>query len=151
MNGRAGKLKSSILLPHVIKIICGWCFISQRWVFAAHVHKEEGEWDKRPALPSSEQWHPGHGVSSGPSELPAGGWFPWTVNLWALKPRGDPENESTPKITKIWAQRCCPSMPLCVLFDLGKRQPLGGKTIISYVCKTLKHFFLPLLFWSLPS
>lgn len=51
------------------------------------------------------------------------------------------QNESTPKIAKIWAQRCCPSVPLCVLFYLGKRQPLGGKTVISYTCKMLKHFF----------
>lgn len=53
------------------------------------------------------------------------------------------QNETTPKTTKKWARRCCPSLPLCVLFDLGKRQPLGGKTIVSYICKMLQHFFFP--------
>lgn len=66
-------------------------------------------------------------------------------NLWALKVwcvwQVEIQNEITPKITKKWALRCWPAMPLCVPFDLGKRQPLGGKTTISYICKMLKHFF----------
>lgn len=55
---------------------------------------------------------------------------------------GDPERDH-PQNNKKWARRCCPLMPLCLLFDLEKRQPLGGKTIICYICKMLKHFFFP--------